>query len=167
MGFSRDDIYRLLRSYKSNLGRCAHLRVEIKYIESLSEIDCDGLVEHLVFRSKDPSNTSFGSGIGDPTASIAIKVADRRKEIAHEWGRELLKMQMELYDKLRDCGYVEGWLQGLRDREKCVLQWHIIDGISWNTIPGMFTQHFEGEYSLDGVRKIQKRAIRFIQEMTR
>lgn len=167
MGFSREDIYRLLRSYKANVGRCAHLRVEIKYVESLSRVGSDELIEEMVFRSSGPTGMPSGSGISDPTARVAVEVSDRSKQIARGWGRDLEEMQIELFAKLRDCGYVDGWLQGLRDRERDVVQWHIVDGIVWDRIPDLFMEKYPGDtYSLEGVRKIQKRAMKKMQKMS-
>lgn len=167
MGFSRDDIYRLLRAHKENVGRCAILRADIQYVENLSNIKSDALIEEMAFRSSSNSGMPSGTGISDPTSSIAVKVADRRAQIAREWGKNLIDMETELYERLRDLGYVDGWLSGLKEREKLVVEKHIIDGIVWDKIPDLIMASFPGDtYSLEGVRKIQKRAIKKILKMT-
>lgn len=167
MYFSSQEVREKFQRYKKNKSRCAVLRTEIKYIECMSYAESDMIVEDVAFKARDLSVIPAGTGTGDPTAAAAIELMECRQTIAHQMGHDLLAMQRELYGLLLECGYVEGWLTGLNERQRFVVENHLIEGIVWSEMEVLYETKFQKYYTSDGLKKMQRAAVAAIVEASR
>lgn len=167
MGFTSEEIRQKFQQFKRIVGKCRILRVQIKYAECMSCAESDLIAEDAALRSGGPPGQPRGSGTGDPTAAAAAYLIENRNKIAREMNRELLRKQAELYECIRDIGYVEGWLTGLHAREKFIIENHLIEGMTWRDLTGLYERRFNEPCTADGLRKIQKAAIEAIIEMSK
>lgn len=160
---TREHICSLLREYKRNKGKLAHLRVDIKWLESVTGGD---FIKDMAYSAQILTDMPRGNETSDPTAKIAVSVADNGEKLKRHYAVELERMEARKIELLRDCGYVEAWLEGLPEKERDVIQWHEIDGKTWAEVTGLFDEKYGHKYSGDGMKTIKKRAVSYIFEMT-
>lgn len=161
---TREEVCGLLKDYNRNRRRREHLRVEIKYCESVTSAN---FIEDMAYSPQVLDDSPKGNETSDPTARLAVAVMDNGNALQRQYAKELEAMQKEFYDLVRDCGYVEAWLLGLPEKERNVSTWHEIDGRTWAEVSKMYEAEYGSDYSWEGVRTIKKRAIRMIVETSK
>ena len=82
-------------------------------------------------------------------------------------GREIQRLQLEnarmaaeLETRQMQVDYVDCWLEGLTDRERWVIQHHIIDREIWHDIMIAFNARYTDDVSKDRLKRIQPQAPR-------
>ena len=163
----RDHVNAMLRDYRDNLGRCGHLRMEIKR----NEMQIARALESFRKEAAGPSVSRLtdaprGSVPGDPTAALGLMLAGDEVPEDSPQGREIARLRLEnarlaaeLDVRQMKVEYVDSWLNGLTDRERWVIEHHIIDREIWYDVMIAFNKRYTDDVSKDRLKRLQTRAL--------
>lgn len=163
----REHVDELLRDYRDNLGRCGHLKVEIRRNDQraarVKEAFRRGAAGPGVSRL---TGVPRGSTPGDPTASLGLLLAGDEIPPDSPEGREIARLALEnarlaaeLDVRQTQVDFVNSWLEGLTDRERWVIEHHIIDREIWYDVMIAFNSRYTDDVSKDRLKRLQSRAL--------
>ena len=162
-----------LREYRQLIGRCGHIDAEIARLELGIRREKAAYERALAAPSVSRlTGMPRGGGTGSPTERAALTLAEGRAFWESEAGGRALRMQAQI-DALRAereerqlrARFVESWLSGLPERERWVIERHIIEGEIWHDIAPQFNARFMDDVSHDRLKRIQKKALEKIYAM--
>ena len=169
----REQVDALLKDYRDNVGRCGHLRMEMKR----NAFQMDQLREAFRREAAGPG-VSRMTGMprsatpGDPTAALGLVLAGDEVPEDSPQGREITRYRLEnarlaaeLDVRQMKVEYVDCWLQGLTDRERWVIEHHIIDREIWYDVMIAFNKRYTDDVSKDRLKRLQSRALERIYSM--
>lgn len=149
--------------YKQIVARRALLSEDIEACErGIRFLDHDELIDEAAVRGQSYDNADMPRGTltSDPTASLAIRMIEgsepRQKQ---EMENELRKLRRERSMIDRNIAMMDGWLSCLKEKERMVILWRVVDGSTWPETIDKFEAEFGLTYSLNGVKKVSKRAL--------
>lgn len=147
-------------SYNVRKGQCALLRSQIAELESLMLEDQRWRYLDAVWKPVIMDDSPHGNQVSRTTENAAVRLADGVP--THDM-RELQTKYLELNARLREADravrQVEAWLQMMNDKQRFVVEAHLIQGASWRELSAGYHQRF-GEYvSRDTLKRIQRRAV--------
>ena len=170
---TQEQVNAMLREYRGLIGRCGHIDAEILRLERAiqavkAQFERD-LAAPPVSRL---DGLPRGTALSDPTQRAALALAEGRAFEDSEAGAEARRLGARIEALCAERGerrlraqFVESWLSGLPDRERWVIERHIIDGEIWHDIIAQFNRRYDDDISLDRIKRIQKRALSRIYDM--
>lgn len=170
---TREQVDALLLGYHEMVGRCGHIGAEIASLEQ----KITGIREEFERDAAAPAISRIdgmprGTTLSDPTQCIALKLADGeayrqsdayRRECALR--DEIAALERERAEKRLRIQYVDSWLSGLADRERWVIERHLIDGDIWHDIITPFNRRYDDDVTKDRLKRIQQKALEKIYGM--
>ncbi len=154
----------MLADYKRCEGRAAHLVNELEMLNHLRDQQETLKVENSVNISPSLSGMPGSPGVSDKVGNLAIRFASGYvPRYIVELNEDIEKVKSELFEMERVLSFVRGWLLVLSDRERFIIEEHVINGRYWSEIIGEYEEKF-GVFSKDGMRKIKNRALEKIYE---
>ena len=170
---TREQVDGMLREYRALIGRCGHIDAEIgrlgRAIEaqraSFERDACAPPVSRLTGMPR-------GGAPGDPTARTALMLMDgrafedspQRQEIDRLEG-EIARLRAEREEKQLRVRFVDSWLSGLPERERWVIERHVIEGEIWHDIIQQFNLRYMDDVSKDRLKRMQQKALGRIYAM--
>ena len=163
----REQVDALLRDYRDNIGRCGHLRVEIRRNElrierARAEFRHDAAGPGVSRMTGMPR----GTAPGDPTAALGLMLAGDEVPEDSPQGREIARLRLEIARQTAELDmrqtqvdFVNCWLEGLTERERWVIERHIIDREIWYDVMLAFTRRYADDISKDRLKRLQARAL--------
>lgn len=146
--------------YNLRKGQCALLRSQIAELESRMIEDQRWRYLDAVWKPVVMDDSPHGNEVSRTTENAAVRLADGVP------GRELREMQaeyLELCAKLRDTERetrcVEAWLQMMNDKQRFVVEAHLIQGVSWREMTVGYHRRFGEFVSKDTLKRLQRRAL--------
>ena len=169
----REQIHAMLREYRARVGRCAHIDTEIRRLEGAIERERAQFERDLAAPTVSRLDGMPRGGAGDSrTERIALSLADGSAFAGSEAQREVRRLESEIARLRRERAerqlgieYVDSWLSGLPERERWVIERHLIDGEIWHDIITEFNARFTDAVSRDRLKRIQQRALEKIYAM--
>ena len=145
----------LLRNYRANKTRLAFLNEQA--IEAQQEISHmkENILEDNQLITAHLDGLPSRSGVTNPTQSLALMMIDETSPAIQAKMKSLQQITAEIDSLSRLVRYAEILLEGLSEKERYVVQRHMIEGYSWNEIEEAGKYHL----SIEGLKKIQKRAV--------
>lgn len=131
-----EKVMETLRTYRENLGRCEHLKVEIEQAETaLQELQMSLYVDIASPNTQNLDGMPHGNKVSSPTENIGIMLAagETPRHIA-DLKADIRAMQEEQHSRQTCVAYVDAWLKGLTDRERWIVQGQIIDAKTWREL---------------------------------
>ena len=170
---TREQVDALILGYHEMVGRCGHIGAEIARLEQ----DIQRVREEFERDAAAPSVSRIdgmprGTALPDPTQRIALMLADGeayqksdayRRECALR--SEIAALERERAEKRLHIQYVDSWLNGLADRERWVIERHLIDGDIWHDIITPFNRRYDDDVTKDRLKRIQQKALEKIYGM--
>lgn len=154
----------LLREYRANKGRCEHLKAEIGQLEAQIPV----LLDDIDIAISRIDGIPHGHAVIDPTGQIASKRADGIEPVEVEDIRQsIARLHRELDEKRFALHYVDAWLIGLSEKERWIVETHIIAGLYWREVVYRYKAEFGEEYAKETLRKIQQRAMNRIYSIAK
>ena len=156
-----DTVDRMLTDYRRCAARRDFLQVEILRAEAELERAQEHLVEDSVLPGRSP-DVPRGKGTGDPTARMAVRfLSGYRPAYMQEMAGDIRRLKDEMGECDWVCRSVNAWRGALSDRERLVIDRHVIGGESYNEVLADFAQAYPGTAvtSRDGLRRIKNRAM--------
>ena len=170
---TQEQVNTLLREYRALVGRCGHIDAEI---QRLRRAICAARAQFAADLAA-PSVSRLdgmppGGQPGSPTERAGLELADGRAfensdaglEVRH-MEAEIARLEAEREERQLRVRYVESWLNGLPDRERWVIERHLIDGEIWHDIIQQFNARFSDDISRDRLKRLQTRALERIYAM--
>ena len=156
----------MLKNFKSNLGRCAHLRVMIGELERRYEKAHNEGVEELLGSNGENDGMPHGSSIGNPTERAGLLLASGYVSETMRYIRlEIWGLQAEYDDRIATVDYVRAWLKGLTSKEVWMIGQQIFDGLCYREINHNYREKYGESCSKDLLRRLRKDALAKIYEM--
>ena len=154
----------MLADYRRCEGRAAHLANELEMLEHLRDQQETYKVENAVNISPSLSGMPGSPGVSDKVGNLAIRFASGyQPKYITELNEDIERVRSELFEMERVISFVKGWLLVLSDRERFIIEEHVIKGRFWSEIIGEYEEKF-GPFSKDGMRKLKIRALEKIYE---
>lgn len=164
-----ETVDRLLAGHRENVGRCLHVEAEIMRLKSELKVAQQNLAVDMSMASNhEISDMPRGTAVGQPTERIALKLASGWKPdymIAME--KQLADYEAEHNERALNRLFVEGWLQGLPERERWLIETQVIDGVFWRDVLIRYRQKFGIDASKDTLQRVKARAMERIYEMAK
>lgn len=164
-----EKVMETLRTYRENLGRCEHLKVEIEQAETaLQELQKSLYADIASPNTQNLDGMPHGHKVSSPTENIGIMLAagETPRHIA-DLKADIRAMQEEQHSRQTCVAYVDAWLKGLTDQERWIIQGQVISGKTWRTLMLEY-ESINGEYrSKDSLKRLRARALKKIFEIAR
>ena len=164
---------RMLREYRLLVGRCGHIDAEISRCRRAIEREREQFVADAAAPAVSRlTGMPRGTTPGNPTEKTALMLAegtafefsDARAEI-RRLEAQIDALRREREEKALRVQYVESWLSGLADRERWVIERHVIEREIWHDIIPQFNTRFTDDVSKDRLKRLQQRAMQKIYDM--
>lgn len=164
-----DRIVTILKEYKICVGRCSYIKVEITRIEREIEVIKRDTAETLASpKPRQISDMPRGTQISNPTEKYGGMLADGYKtaeQISLE--QKLTELNEEYEDKIQTVNYVNSWMSGLTERERCVIKANVIDSMGWKETVYAYRGKFGEDVSKDTLKRLKDKAMDKICEMAK
>lgn len=154
-------VERMLTDYRRCAARRDFLAVEIDRAEEQLRREEERMVEQSVLPGRGLEELP-GGGTGDPTARVAVRFASGyRPAYLQEMAGDITRLR----DEMRECDYVcrsvNAWRGALNDRERLLIDRHVIGGESYAEVLEAFARAYPGTAltSRDGLRRMKNRAM--------
>lgn len=156
----------MLKSYRACAARCAYIDAIIPVKHQQIERLRENIIADSVHITQTITDMPRGGGISDPTATLAVKVAGGYETPELLAARNEVKvLEAERAEKSLTVVLVPAWLEALNDRQRFVVRRHVIDGAYWRDVLKDFQGEFGEAYSLQGLKRIQAKALEKIYEV--
>ena len=157
---SPQNLMEILKNYRPLRARCAYLQSQLEMLERFLRI-CEGeMIEDQVTMSQAITGMPHGSGVGDPTARLAMDIASGKvTEFVKQIWQEIEQTREELDRTSPDVRTVEIVLEALNERERILLEMKMIDEYSWAEILGTMKRKYSNSYSKRSLQRLLDRAI--------
>jgi len=159
---NRCDVDRMLRGYKNCRARREYLRAELPEAERLLAHEREHMLENEALRGHEMGTVQSGGSFGDPTASLVMKYASGYEpRYIREMAGDVRRRQDELRECEMVCRCVEAWLEALGQKERLVIETHVLEGLTWTEAGPRLAAVFPDTCPTTsaGLRKIQQRAM--------
>lgn len=157
---TRDELVEMLRAHKVTRARRANLAIEAE--EMLIRINRAAANDAVVMANRAPGGdgTPRGNRISKPVEAAGIRSMDGDvSEQMAMWLEESKQMQEELLRLGRMNDRVENAMRALSERERVVVERHIMDGVSWAELVAMSPRIFGVTLSRGTLRRIKDGAL--------
>lgn len=151
----------MLDNYCKYAARVAYLTEAIREAERLCESLRKTVVEDTVSITQVISDMPHGTALSDPTGRIGMMLAEGYvPEHIRQVEEDLSEMRLEVQSKQIVLTFVDAWLVCLSPRERFVIEKHKLCKEFWRDVAEGFAKEFGDQYSTQGLKRIQKRALK-------
>lgn len=157
----------MLSGYMRNKARKGHLEAEIKKMDREYQRTRSELVDTLAGpRAQVITDMPHGTGISDPTAQLAVKLAGGwENDELKEMRREIQRKQGCLEDIRTELEYVDAWVEGLPARERFVIEHQMLRQEYWREVEDGYRERFGYEVSRDTLKRTKMQALTLIYQI--
>ena len=152
----------MLRDYKRCQARRDFLQAELPLAERQLRYEREHMLENEALRGRRPDETGHGSENADPTARLVLKFASGYEpRYIKDMAWDIQKRRDEMQECDAVCRCVEAWLQALGEKERMVVQTHVLEGLSWTEAGPRLSAVFPDTCPTThaGLRRIQQKAL--------
>lgn len=155
-----------LKNYKEYDARCKYLEANIEQTKNMLYKAKQNLVDESVNVTQKLSGMPHGTGTGDPTGQLGIRMASGfLPPYISELELEIKEMKAELEAKSIVVHFVNAWLQALNPKELFIIEHQTIGGMYWREIIFAYKAAFGDTYSKDGLKRIRDAALEKIYKV--
>ena len=152
----------MLRDYKRCTARRDYLMQAISLLQKQRKNAQGKAMAEDALHGAVMNGMPHGTTPGNPVESLVLRYASGYKpQYIQQMDDDLAVLQDELKEVTAVCKCVEAWLLALNDKEKILINAHVIDGLSWvETVP-LLQREYPGTFtgSRNGLREMQRRAL--------
>ena len=162
--WTRETVLELLTQYNANRARVGHLRLEIEKLRATIEYILANIeAVQSPLKAQVITDMPHGTSVGDPTAELAVKIADRRvPSDVNTMRQEIRDYEEELKTKNQDASYVDAWLKALNTGESWIVVHRIINEETWTDVLYAYQNGFGHYASKSALNRLKKRAMQKI-----
>lgn len=151
----------ILHGYRFDVGRCGHLALEIKELEQKYTVEKTDML-HALASPKPQQLTDMprGTAIGKSTEKIGLMLASGyATEEMQDIHIKISAKTDEYNERKARVLYVQGWLTGLTERERWMVETQVIDGVFWKDVGVQYASKFGEAVSKDTLKRLRDRAM--------
>lgn len=159
-----DQVDKMLKAYKECQARAKHLENMVAIAErQLPYLEQNAMyLEALGAQQYD--GMPHGNGVNSPVENLIIKFDDGyTPKYIKDLKQDYRQAHRELFEVRMVISFVDSWLVALTERERYVVQRHVIDAATWKEVLDEYEAKY-GIYSKEGLRKLKKKALNKIYE---
>lgn len=159
-----DSVDKMLASYNQCKARVTHIKNQLTIMERQLEFEKNHAMANEAIHAQSYDNTPHGNLPGNPVESLVLRyISGYQPKYIKDMQRDLEKAKDELYECQMVIQFVDGWLLCLNERERFVIEKHVIANGTWREILDEYEKRF-GQFGKEGLRKLKKRALNKIYE---
>lgn len=164
-----ETVDKLLAEHRENVGRCLHVEAEIVRLKGeLKAAEQNLALDMSTAHNYELSDMPRGTEVGQPTERIALKLASGWKpDYVEKIEAEIAALEGEHDVRSQNRLFVEGWLLGLPERERWLIETQVIDGVYWRDVLIRYRQKFGVDVSKDTLQRVKAQAMERIYEMAK
>ena len=162
-----EKIIELLEEYNRNRSRHAYLEVAILELSEQIDKAKSQLLVNEVMRSAEMDGMPKGNAVTSQVENLAVRIADGwTPDYIKEMEKEKAELIQEKESLRRKIAYVDAWLMALNDKQKWVIDQHIICGKSWAELIFLW-QKENGAASKATMKRLRDSAMTVIENICR
>lgn len=164
-----ETVDKLLANHRENVGRCLHVEAEIVRLKGELKAAKQNLaLDMSTAHNYELSDMPRGTAVGQPTERIALKLASGWKpDYVEALEQQLAAYEAEHAERKLNRLFVEGWLEGLPERERWLIETQVIDGVYWRDVLIRYRQKFGYDVTTKTLQRIKAQAMERIYEMAK
>lgn len=157
----------MLKDYRSFAGRCKFLEGRMMQIQNSIEREMGKQAEEMVsIGGMNLDGMPHGTSVGNPTEKLGVMLADGvMTPFVHELIAEKEAIKEEYDEKILTVVFVEGWLKGLTERERWIVEQQVIDKVTWRELMAEYPLRFGETRTKRALQMLRDRAMEKIYEM--
>lgn len=156
---SPQNLTEIIKNYKPAKARAAYLRSQMEMLERFLRKCSSEMIEDQVSMSQAITGMPHGSSVGDPVSRLALDIASGKVSVfVEQIQQEMKEVNAELaavYLKIR---VVDTVMDGLNDRERCLIELKVMDGFTWAEILSKMNRQYGNSYSKRSLQRLYDRA---------
>lgn len=164
----KKEIELMLRDYRRCKARRDYLQQAIGILEQQKDKELKNAMAQDALHGSVITGMPRGSSVGNPTERLVLMYESGYKpQYIKQMEGELAMLRDELKEVTTVCKCVEAWLLSLNDKEKILINSHVIDGLSWAETVPLLQRQYPGTFtgSRNGLRELQRRALEKIYDV--
>ena len=159
-----DQVDKMLASYNQCRSRVTHIKNQLEIMERHLETEKAHAMENDAIHAVNYDGMPHGTTVGNPTESLVLRyMSGYQPRYIKELQEDVDKARDELFEAEMVISFVDGWMICLNDRERFVIERHVIQGGTWRTVLDEYESKF-GQFGKEGLKKIRKKAMFKIYE---
>lgn len=159
-----DSVDKMLAAYNQCKARVTHIRNQLAIMERQLEYEKAHAMEGEALHAQSYDPTPHGNMPGNPVESLVLRyISGYQPKYIKDLQKDVDKVKDELYECEMVIQFVDGWLLCLNEREKFVIERHVIANGTWRGVLDEYEDKF-GPFGKEGLRKLKKRALNKIYE---
>lgn len=154
----------MLTKYNQCRSRIAHIKNQLAILERQLEDEKAHAMENDAIHAQSYDPSPHGNLPGNPTESLVLRyLSGYEPKYIKDLQEDAEKAKDELFEAQMVVSFVDGWLICLTERERFVIEHHVIATEPWTEVLDRYEEKF-GPFGKEGLRKIKKRAMNKIYE---
>lgn len=148
-----------LEKYRSKKARYAYLQSQTEMLERFLKI-CQGeMIEDQVSLSQAITGMPHGTTVGDPVSRLALDIASGKvTPFVRQIQEEMEQVRVEMRKIFPEIRLAELVLDGLKERERLMIEMKIMDDLSWAEILDRMNRKYSNSYSKRSLQRLYDRA---------
>ena len=159
-----EQVDKIMASYNQCRSRATHIRNQLEIMERQLEMEKSHAMASEALHGQHIDGQPHGSGPGNPVESLVLRyISGFEPKYIKDLQKDVDKARDELFECEMVIRFVDGWMLCLSDRERFIIQRHVLGDGTWRTVLDEYERKY-GQFGKDGLRKIKKRALAKIYE---
>lgn len=159
-----EQVDKILASYNQCRSRAAHIKNQLEIMERQLEQERAHAMTAEALHGMNIDGQPHGNGPGNPVESLVLRyISGFEPKYIKDMQQDVDKAKDELFECEMVIRFVDGWMLCLSDRERFIIQRHVLGDGTWRTVLDEYEKQY-GQFGKDGLRKIKKRALAKIYE---
>lgn len=150
----------MLTEYRECLARGEYLIQLLEIKENQLAAARKAMLADAISISPKLSDMPRAQSTGDPTSMVALKFADGFvPDEVREIEADIRSIKVEINQRNVVVSCVNAWLNGLSEKERWIVEKHVIDGSYWRDITYEYSKRYGDSYTKEGLKRIKKAAL--------
>lgn len=159
-----EQVDKMLEAYNQCRSRITHIRNQLEIMERHLASEKAHAIENDAIHAVNYDGMPHGTTVGNPTESLVLRyLSGYQPRYIKDLQEDVDKARDELFEAQMVVSFVDGWLICLTDRERFIIERHVIQGDTWRAVLDQYEERF-GQFGREGLKKLRKKAMFKIYE---
>lgn len=157
---TREQVESRLKNYRIGKARIAHLEAMIEQYKLRVPRELEEAHNEEAVRAVRYTGMPHGTDIQSPVEDEAEKrLNGEPPQIVKILLRDIHGMERERDELALSIRCVDAWMSGLRERERFVVEMHLMEGECWKDVQRAFGERYGYELTREGLKRMKERAL--------
>ena len=158
------EVDKMLSAYNRCLSRATHIKNQLAMMEHQLEVEKAHILASEALHGQSYDSQPHGTGPGNPVENLVLRyISGFEPKYIKDLQRDVDRAKDELFECEMVIKFVNGWMLALTEREKFIIQRHVLDHSTWRIVLDQYEKQY-GQFGKEGLRKIKKKALGKIYE---